>query len=151
MKKRIATFLVLVAVALFVGWKARRQPAQAIPDDPRAVIYEMLNAGKGGDVKRYLASYAEPMAATLEKTVSAQYLREISDPVKGVALSDPRVISDVEMSFLVQFIYQDRTEAQTYYVTNGASGWRIARTEDAQREATLVPYGTPIRLARRNQ
>ena len=150
MKKKIATFLVL-AIALLVGWKARRQPTQTAADNPRAVIYEMINAGQSGDVQRYLSSYAEPMATTLEKTVSAQYLREISDPVKGVALSDPQKISDTETSIQVQFIYSDRTEAQTYYLSKGSGSWKITGTEDAQRATTLVPYGTPVRLARRQQ
>lgn len=151
MKKQIATVLVL-ALALVLAWKGKRLPNQANSNDPRAVIYEMLTAGKAGDVDRYVASYADPMAATLRRTISAQYLREGSDPVRGVALSDPQEVSANEARIEVKFIYQDRTEAQMFYVSKNAGGqWRIARTEDSHHAETLVPYGTPIRLARRNR
>ena len=109
----------------------------------------MLNAGKAGDTPRYLASYSQPMAAALERTVSAQYLRDTNAPLKGVALSDPEPITGGEASVQVQFIYEDRTDAQIFYLSRGAAGWKIARTEDAERAKTLVPYGTPVRLARR--
>ncbi len=151
MKKQIVTVFVM-AIASVLAWKGKRLSSQSKPTDPRAVIYEMLSAGKAGDVDRYVASYADPMAATLRRTITAQYLREGSDPVKGVALSDPKEVSATEARIEVKFIYQDRTEAQTFYVSRGSgSQWEITRTEDSRHAETLVPYGTLIRLARRNR
>ena len=146
MKAKLLTVAVM-GVALFVGWKSKRRVVA--PEEPRAVIYEMFNACRARDVPRYLATYADPMAGSLKRTVSAQYLRDFSEPVTGVALSDVQRASDTAASVQVQVIYRDRTESQTYFLVHSGSGWKIARTEDAQRTAALVPYGTPVRLTRR--
>lgn len=147
MNTKIATIVVLAA-GLVVARLGRKQAA--VPEDPRAVIYEMLNAAKAGDRPRYLEAFAQPMVATLEPTISANYLLDTSALIKGVACSDPLRITDGESSVQVQFIYEDRTDAQTFYLSRGDSGWKIARMEDAQRAKTLVPYGTPVRLTHRN-
>jgi hypothetical protein len=117
-----------VAVARQKGWKmpgwsdlawsaSRFRPAaEATPQD---AIYAMLDAAREGDVKKYLAA--------------------------GVAVTTPEFApGDREVSVRVEYVYQDRNEAQTMNLEKTAGGWKIARVDSAERVKTLVPYGTPV-------
>lgn len=75
----------------------------------------------------------------------AQYLRDSNSGVKGVAVSDPQKIGDLEVKVRVEYIYQDRNQAQMAYIENGPGGWRISRTEGDERVRALVPYGRPVK------
>jgi len=129
----------------------RRPPAPAMPE-PQDTIYAMLNAARAGDAKSYLTAYTGSMAAALRQTMAetseasfAQYLRNSAASIKGVAISDPEKISDVETKVRVEFIYQERNEAQTMYLEKRPNGWKIARADAGERVPTLIPYGTPVK------
>jgi hypothetical protein len=161
-KQRLAQILtvLILATALGVtvarknGWTLRgawsgRQMVEATPED---AIYAMLDAARQGDVKKYLASYSAEMQASLRQSISdssdsafRQYLKDTNAALKGVAVVPPEKISDREVKARVEYVYQDRNEAQTMYLEKSAAGWKITRVETAQRVKTLVPYGTPVR------
>ncbi len=44
----------------------------------------------------------------------------------------------------VEYVYQDRNEAQSMYLEKLSGAWKIARVEAAERVKTLIPYGTPV-------
>jgi hypothetical protein len=44
----------------------------------------------------------------------------------------------------VEYIYQDRNEAQVFFVRKTAEGWKISGVEPAERVKTIIPYGTPV-------
>ena len=44
----------------------------------------------------------------------------------------------------VEYVYQDRNEAQMMFLEKAQGGWRIARVDGTERVKTLVPYGTPV-------
>lgn len=118
---------------------------------PQDAIYRMLDAAREGDVRKYVASYTGQMetalrAALAEKTEAAfaQYLRELNTPIKGVAVLEPQPLSDREVRVRVEFVYQDRNEAQTMYLEKVGSAWKISRLDAAERVKTIIPYGTPV-------
>jgi len=156
---QILTFLILLGVLLFTvagrsGWNwrgilSRAQPADATPED---AIYNMLDAARNGDVKKYMASYNPSMQTALRQSITdssdsgfRRYLQDTNATLKGVAVMPPEKTSDTEVKVRVEYVYQERNEAQTMYLEKSGSGWRIARVETAQRVKTLVPYGTPVR------
>ena len=109
----------------------------------------MLDAARNGDVKRYMASYTGQMAQSLERARSesqdfAAYLRDSNAPLKGIAVMDPQPQSEREVTVRVEYVYQDRNEAQFFYLEKMGSNWKIARVETAERVRTIVPYGTPV-------
>lgn len=117
---------------------------------PQDAIYSALDAAREGDVKKYLASYTGQMetalrAAMAEKTEAgfAKYLREFNAPIKGVAISEPQALSDREVRVRVEFVYQDRNEAQNMYLEKTGGVWKISRVDAVERVKTLIPYGTP--------
>jgi hypothetical protein len=111
----------------------------------------MLDAARAGDVDAYLGKYTGQMETALRRSVAdsgteafARYLRESNAAIKGVALSEPQALTDREVKLRVEYVYQDRNEAQSMYLERGPGGWRIARLDGAERVKTLVPYGTPV-------
>lgn len=161
-KQRIAQVLTVVILAAVLGvtlarkngWTSwsilrARQRAEATPED---TIYGMLDAARKGDIRKYLGAYGGPMETSLRQSIAEssdsafrQYLQETNGALKGVAVMAPETLSDREVKVRVEYVYQDRNEAQTMYLEKTASGWKITRVEAAQRVKTLVPYGTPVR------
>jgi hypothetical protein len=163
-KAQVATVAVLVVVLAVgvvrkTGWRPSslrpvRMTRQDAPagQDPQDAIYAMLAAARTGDTKSYLASFSGPMEATLRQTLAertesdfAKYLRDSQATVKGVAVSDPETTADGQAKVRVEYIYQDRNEAQTMYLEKGPRGWKINRADSDERVKTLIPYGTPVK------
>jgi hypothetical protein len=142
-KAQVATLALLLAVAAFAIVRNRRPPSAV--QEPQDTVYAMLNAAKAGDVKAYLASYTGKMEAALRQTLTANYLKETHAAIKGVAVSDPQKITDMEAKVRVEYIYQDRNEVQVAYLEKGPDGWKISRVDSDERVQTLIPYGTPIK------
>jgi hypothetical protein len=149
-----------VGLARKAGWRpsdlrpsriASGQPANA-GQNPREAVYAMLDAARAGDVKRYLASYAGQMEASLRQTVAessepgfAKYLRDSNATLKGIAVSELQRVTDQEARVRVEYIYEDRNEAQTMNLERGPSGWKITRADRDERVKTLIPYGTLVK------
>ena len=57
---------------------------------------------------------------------------------------EPQPLSDPEVKARVEYVFQDRNEAQYFYLDKMSGGWKIARVDSSERVKTLVPYGTPV-------
>jgi hypothetical protein len=163
-KTQIVTIVVLAAafgvvLAQKTGWNFSgvkmaemvQSPAPKAEPSPQDAIYAMLDAARIGDVKAYLASYTGQMDAALKQSLAettepgfAKYLKDSNAAVKGIAISEPQPLTDREVKVRVEYVYQDRNEAQLMYLEKGPAGWKIARVDGAERVKTLVPYGTPV-------
>ena len=148
---KLLTVVVLVGAlgigaARKVGWRlSRTEPG------PQDAVYSLLDAARAGDVKTYLAQCTGQMEAGVRQSVAessagsfAQYLRDSNAGVKGLAVAEPQ-ISGREAAVRVEYIYQDRNEAQTIYLEKGPGGWKISRVDAGERVKTLIPYGTPVK------
>ena len=163
-KTQIVTVVVLAAafgvvMAQKTGWKlsevkvsdiVQRAAPQPEPS-PQDAIYGMLDAARVGDVKGYMASYTGQMDSALKQSLAettesgfSKYLKDSNAAVKGIAISEPQPLTDREVKVRVEYVYQDRNEAQTMYLEKDSAGWKIARVDGAERVKTLVPYGTPV-------
>jgi hypothetical protein len=160
-KQRIAQILTVLILAAVLGgtlakkngWTLRttREAMQSAEATPEDTIYGMLDAARKGDVQKYLAAYSRSMQASLQQSIAEssnsnfrQYLQDTNATLKGVAVMAPE-INDREAKARVEYVYQDRNEAQNIYLEKTAAGWKITRVETAQRVKTLVPYGTPVK------
>lgn len=161
----VTILVMLVSVAVIVGkkndWRfssVSEQVAQISlkpqpkPDPtPQDAIYGMLDAARAGNVNAYLASYSGQMSTALQQSVAettepkfAQYLKDSNAAIKGVAISEPQTLTDTEVKVRVEYVYQDRNEAQLMYLQKQSGAWRISRVDGADRVKTLIPYGTPV-------
>jgi len=142
-----------LALARQNGWRVPSLTASTAKQapDPRDAIYAMLAAARDGDVNAYLASYTGQMETALQGSVRettldgfARYLRDSNAQIKGVAITEPEPLSASQVKARVEYVYQDRNEAQTIYLEKVDGAWRISRVDGAERVKTLVPYGTPV-------
>jgi hypothetical protein len=118
-----------------------QQKTEATPQD---TIYAMLDAAREGDVDKFLSAYGGDLQSSLRRSVTPQYLKDMNSPIKGVALNDPAPISEREVKVRVEYVFQDRNEAQIFYLEKAGADWKITRMENSERVKTLVPYGTPV-------
>lgn len=151
-KTQVLTIAALcVALALAVG---RKQipglSADPQPATPQDAIYAMFDAWRAADVRSYLSHYGGQMRASLEQSIRESgedrfrnYLKESNSAIKGLAVSDPQPVSDRETKIRVEYVYQDRNEAQTVYLEKDGETWKIARVDGTDRVKTLIPYGSP--------
>ena len=165
-KAAVVTVVVLVGALGIVlgrssGWRASAirdqvsqislKPQPRLDPTPQDVIYGMLDSARAGDVKAYLANYAGQMTAALQQSIAetgepnfAQYLKDSNAAIKGVAITEPQPLTDTQVKVRVEYVYQDRNEAQFMYLDKQDGRWRITRVDGVERVKTLVPYGTPV-------
>ena len=154
-RERTARILTLAVLVLAVGVVAVRQTSWLRPapkvQTAQDAIYRMLDAAKAGDASGYLECYTGQMQAALRQSLVemtgpglAEYLRKSNAAIKGVAIQEPRMLTDREVKVRVEYIYQDRNEIQWMYLEKAGGTWKIARIDTAERIKTLVPYGTPV-------
>lgn len=155
-KTRAATIAVLVlALGIALGQKGGWRLGRATPKEPptpQDAVYAMLDAARAGDVTAYLSSYTGALQASLKESVRessepafAKYLRDSNAALKGVAVGEPQTVADGQASVRVEYVYQDRNEAQTMSLEMVGGAWKIARVDGAEPVKTLVPYGTPVK------
>ncbi|MEX2300578.1 MAG: hypothetical protein WD733_06560 [Bryobacterales bacterium] len=166
-KVRAVTMIVIAVAALLVigrkaGWELatsgglastapqKRSAPQAGPG-PQDTIYRMLDAAGRGDTGAYIECYGGAMRRRIEQSRDemsaggfARYLAENNQQIKGFAVAEPKTLSGGEVEVRVEFIYQDRNEAQQFLLAKSAGEWTITRVSTAERIETLVPYGTPV-------
>jgi spermidine/putrescine-binding protein len=166
-KKAAVVAIVVLGGALAVvlgqknGWRASTitdqvsqislKPQPKADPTPQDAIYGMLDAARAGDVKLYLANYSGQMSAALQQSIAettepkfAQYLKDSNAAIKGVAISEPQTLTDTQVKIRVEYVYQDRNEAQMMVLEKQAGVWKIIQVDSTERVKTLVPYGTPV-------
>jgi len=157
-KAQVVTIAILLATLALIlartnGWRAGVAPRSAPPPEttPQDAIYAMLDAARSGDVNAYLASYAGQLEASLRQSLQettatgfARYLKDSNSSIKGIAISEPQPLSARETKVRVEYVYQDRNEAQTVYLEKLGGNWKITRVDGVEPVKTLVPYGTPV-------
>jgi hypothetical protein len=118
---------------------------------PQDVIYRMLDAAGQGDTAAYLGCYSGALRRRLEQSREemtpagfARYLAQSNKQIKGIAISEPVALSESEVEVHVEFVYQDRNEAQEFLLEASSGEWRITRVNAAERVDSPVPYGTPV-------
>jgi hypothetical protein len=147
----IVTILLLAGVLAAAVLRRTGIRRVALPATPQDAIYRMLNAARAGDGRAYLSQYAGEMEAQLRQAAAEKteadfksYLQTSNAQVKGIAVSEPRILPDREVEVEVEYIYQDRNETQRMYLKKYGGEWKITRVNGAERVKTLTPYGSPV-------
>lgn len=104
-----------------------------------------------GRVKEYLDCFTGGLRAKLEQARDqmkpgefADILRRRSAPVRGLAISDQTQVDGETMRLRVEWIFEDRSEIQTFTLCKVQGAWKIADMTDAQYNRPAVPYGTKV-------
>ena len=159
---KYATPIVILGLLVFVvaqknGWDWRPsqtlgQQTSAAGATPQDTVNAVLDAARSGDWRAYLDLYTGAMRVTLDQTVREKgevgfrdYLKSRSAELKGLAVFDPKPVSDTEVQIRVEYVYPDRNEAQLLTLEKAGLWWKISRMENAETVKSLVPYGTPVK------
>jgi hypothetical protein len=153
-RPRAATIVTILLLAGLLAAAVLRRTGirrAEIPATPQDVIYRMLNAARAGDGRAYLRQYGGEMEAQLRQAAAEKteadfksHLQTSNAQVKGVAISEPKNLSDRAVEVEVEYIYQDRNETQRMYLEKYGGEWKITRVNGAERVKTLTPYGSPV-------
>ena len=116
---------------------------------PQDAVYAMLDAGKEGDVEKYVSSHTGQMEQSLRRTIAespdfAQYLRNSNAAIKGIAVTEPEWLSDTHVKVRVEYVFADRNEVQFLFIEKTPAGWKIARVDSARHLETPTPYGAKV-------
>ena len=152
--------LTVIALGCALGVVAFRGAGRSIVDavqparelSPQAAIYAMLDAARDGDTAEYLNAFTGDLAASLKQSMTeqgeaafAKDLRDANAFIKGIAINEPEILSELAVRARVEYVYADRNEAQWVYLEKQDGRWKIARVDNAERVPTKVPFGTPVR------
>jgi hypothetical protein len=152
----VLTFAVL-GVILAIGARspsARTGGAQDAATDPsgtpEARLRRFLDDARAGDVAGYLDAYAEPLRSRVAReadeagrTAFADSLRRAAVARKGHAFYAPEPDGPDAVRIVVESVYPDRNERQSYRLERGPDGWRIAGVESVRGREPTARFGAP--------
>ncbi len=164
MKSLVAGILTaaLLAAMLYLGSRRAAstpstEPQSAeTPGDPGATPAEetvrgLIRSGDEGDVDGYLAAFTGPIRERLEREVAtrgreafAGDLRRAAGARKGHAVYAAEPDGDLASKVVVETVYPDRNERQTYRVVASDDGWRVAEVATVRSRQPSVPFGASI-------
>src|SRR5258708_4121309 len=103
----------------------------------------MLETARAGNTTGYLDHYTGQMRSSLNQTIAEKgerafksYLQSTNAEIKGLAVFEPKPLSENEVALRVEYVYQDRNEAQIFYLEKAGAVWKIARIDNAERVKT---------------
>jgi hypothetical protein len=162
MKPLIAALLTVAVLAsmLLLG---SRESVKTPLNEPQGVeldsnpaeeaVRELIRCGDRGDVNGYLDAFSDELKARLEREVAergreafANDLRRAAEARKGHAVYAAEPDGDSAARVVVETVYPDRNERQTYRVVKSGDAWRVAEVATARSRQPSRPFGSPASL-----
>jgi hypothetical protein len=123
---------------------------EAVPTPAEDAVRALIQAGDTGDVAGYLEAFADPIRARLAREVEARGrqafvddLRRAAGARKGHAVFAAEPDGDNAARVVVETIYPDRNERQTYRVVRESDDWRVAEVATVRTLLPSAPFGAP--------
>jgi hypothetical protein len=117
------------------------------PDDR---VRSLLADASTGDVSAYLAAFAPSLRARFEREVNekgqaafAESLRSAAKARKSHAVFAPEADGPDASKVVVEAVYPDRNERQTYRLERIEGGWLVADVETVRGHRPQAKFGTP--------
>lgn len=152
MNRQLVIVIAAVAIALaLVSVQSRRTAGPQSFEKPEDPVWAMFQAAKDGNVQAYLNCFGHELRNRLDRDVQemklakfAAYLKQGSQDVLGIAVSDVEKLREEEARMRVEMTFRDRNEVQKLAVRKIGSGWKITDMTQAQRVKPVIPYGTKV-------
>ncbi len=117
------------------------------PDDR---VRSLLADASAGDVPAYLAAFAPSLRARLEREADekgrsafAESLRSAAKARKSHAVFAPEADGPDSSKVVVEAVYPDRNERQTYRLERIEGNWFVADVETVRGHRPQAKFGTP--------
>jgi hypothetical protein len=123
-------------------------------DDPLegalACVQGLLESSRAGDIERYLAAFSGAVRERLAREVAEQGRDSFANALltaaqarKSHALFAPEADGPDAALVLVESVFADRNERQTYRLARGSDGWRIVGIDLVREQVPKAKFGTP--------
>ena len=161
MKRIVAGLLTVVLMGVLL-WSGRNRPAgQAgpgpglsstnnAPDPAEVRLSTLLQSASAGDVAGYLDCFSPTLRQRLEREVNERGRDVFAAELKRAARSrKSHAIFAVEPDgaaaarIIVETVYPDRNERQTYHLAEASRGWLVDEVETVRSQVPKARYGTP--------
>jgi hypothetical protein len=161
MKRIVAGVLTaaLMGVLLYVGAKrpggtsplgTSASPGDNKPDPAEARVATLLRTAGEGDVAGYLNCYGGTLRERLEREVNergrdvfAADLKRAARSRKSHAIFAVEPEGEAAARIVVETVYPDRNERQTYHLAEQAGLWLVNDVETLRSQVPKARYGTP--------
>lgn len=160
MKRVSAGLLTVAAIGLLLWSGMRRPPAMtstsrsgsvAEAENPaEARVRALLDGAERGDVDGYLAAFGGTLRVRIAREVTergrdafADDLRRAAAARKSHAVFAPEPDGPAAARVVVETVYPDRNERQTYLVEDGEGGWLVTDVESARGRQPKAKFGSP--------
>jgi hypothetical protein len=160
MKRIIAGILTLALMGVLL-WSGVNRPAGPVlsgtsasargntPDPAELRLATLLESAWNGDVAGYLSCFSGPLRARLEREVNERGRDAFAADLKRAAWSrKSHAIFAVEPEgeaaarIVVETVYPDRNERQTYHLAEQAGLWLVGEVETIRSQVPKARYGT---------
>jgi hypothetical protein len=125
-------------------------PSDSKPDPAEARLSTLLESAWNGDVAGYLNCYAGPLRERLEREVNergravfASDLRRAARSRKSHAIFAVEPEGEAAARIVVETVYPDRNERQTYHLAEQGGLWLVSDVETIRSQVPKARYGTP--------
>ncbi len=160
MKRLLAGLITAALMALLIRSGIRAPgpgPAADVPSENRdplagaeARVRALLADASSGDLAAYLAAFAPALRDRLDREAEEQgrhafagSLRAAAGARKGHALFAPEPDGPDAARVVVEAVYPDRNERQTYRLERAEGGWLVAGVETVRAHRPKVKFGAP--------
>ncbi len=160
--KRLLAGLLTVALMGVLLWMGMRNPGPVggspapspeSPDPssgPESRVRALLADASAGDVSAYLADFAPSLRARLKREAEekgrdafAEALRAAAKARKSHAVFAPEADGPDASTVVVETVYPDRNERQTYRLERLEGAWLVAGVETIRAHRPPAKFGAP--------
>jgi len=144
--RRVSAAAMLIAGLMAAG--CGKSPAETTP---AGRVHAMARHSSEGKVNEYIDCFTGQLRADLEQTrdqmkpeAFAELLRRRSAPVRGIAISEQTQPDENTARMKVEWIFEDRNEAQYFTLVKVNGDWKISDMSNSQYNKPEIPYGTRV-------
>jgi hypothetical protein len=124
-------------------------PSSNKPDPAEARLSTLLESAWNGDVAGYLSCFTGPLRERLEREVNergrdvfAADLQRAARSRKSHAIFAVEPEGEAAARIVVETVYPDRNERQTYHLAEQAGAWLVGDVETIRSQVPKARYGT---------
>jgi hypothetical protein len=144
---RLAPMVIVIGVAMLSAG-CGKPPVESTPAER---VNAMARYSSEGMAPEYIDCFTGQLRAALEQTrdqmkpgAFGELLRNRSASVRGVAISDQTQPDENTSKMKVEWIFEDRNEAQYFTLLKVDGDWKISEMSGAQYNKPEIPYGTKV-------
>lgn len=134
---------------MYAEQPATISPIEA-PDPARAAIQALIDAAARGDAASYIGAFTGDLKRRLEREMNergreafAADLRRSADARKSHAVFEANPESPQRARVIVESVYLDRNERQTYRLEKEGESWLVSEVDSVKTRQPKAKFGQP--------